>query len=729
VTTVAQVRALVRKLRRGERDGEERSPLVAAARVRGEWVGPATVAIDGEEVDVVVVVSELALREALVEHEGSEHSLIVLTGLDDSGLGVDILARLARRRVHRLDPWETVAELFGARELDPRLRREPALAEALLEAAPPEGYRPVATGLLDRDTAWRELLRAGFELEAADIRDLLAWTRKHGATSEFLGAHPDLRAGATEWLAVHLGSAASAILACIAAGQAADAVAIGLACRVIFSRRPEGHAERAQASVRLEPLLGGHTLDESTAAVWADAAEAITREVGTPEGVADLLAALRVDGYAFLSNFLPPGFEQRLVRFAEGLAAGDLDDAAEAASEVAAHELAKAHPARAEAVVMALRLSRWLREPRAEAPSLVDAADRYAREGGLVDRARAALWEGDPVPALAAEYRRLVDEAAAAREDENERFGRLLAEWLETGSSDARVVPVERVLEAVVAPLATAAPVLLVVLDALSVAVWEELREDLTRLGWTELGPAPAALAALPSITTVSRSSLLAGRLTSEPEKASFASHPALVSASRASKPPLLFQKSDLVLKGGTNLPAPVAEAIVDPARRIVGAVVNAIDDLLAKGEQVRTLWAAASIRPLDALLDAARASGRLVVVASDHGHIAERDLAYRRTQSWSERWREDDGKPAADEVVLAGPRVLRGDGRIIAPWSEGVRYAPRKHGYHGGASPQEVVTPVGVLAPRASVPADLKEVSRALPAWWQLPLEPKWRG
>jgi hypothetical protein len=722
VTTVAQVRALVRKLRRGNRHGEGPGPIIAAARVRGEWVGPATVAVDGEDIDVVVAISELALREALVEHEESERSLVVLTRLEEGELGTDVLARVARRRVHRLDPWETVAELFGAREIDPRLRREPTLAEALVEAAPPDGYPPVPTGLLDRDTAWRELLRAGFGLEASDLRDLLLWTRDPTGHSRFLTASPQIREEAAVWLTAHLGPAAAAVIACVEAGHADDAVAIGLACQVVFGDTDEGIAERAQARVRLEPLLGGRALDERAAAAWADAAEAIVRGAGLPEGAAGLLADLRVEAYAFRSDILPTGFEQRLVRFAERLAMDDLDGAARAAHEVLAHELAQRQPARAQAVEMALRLARWVHEPPAEVSSLVEAAERYAREGGLIDRARAALWEGDPIEPVAANYRRIGDEVAAAREDENQAFGWFLAEWLETGSSDPRMVPVERVLDVVVAPVAAAAPMLLIILDALSFATWEELREDLAALGWIELDAPPMAIAALPSITTVSRSSLLAGRLTSDPEKASFASNPRLIAASRASKPPLLFQKGDLVLTGGTNLPQPVAAAIADGTRRVVGAVVNAIDDLLAKGEQVRTAWTVASIRPLDALLDAARAAGRAVVVASDHGHIAERDLTYRRTQGWSERWREDDGKPEADEVVLAGPRVLRGNGRIIAPWSEGVRYAPRKHGYHGGASPQEVVTPLGVLSIRGAVPAGMKERDRTVPAWWQIP-------
>jgi hypothetical protein len=63
---------------------------------------------------------------------------------------------------------------------------------------------------------------------------------------------------------------------------------------------------------------------------------------------------------------------------------------------------------------------------------------------------------------------------------------------------------------------------------------------------------------------------------------------------------------------------------------------------------------------------------------------------------------------------------VVLGNGqRIIAPWSERVRYSAKKNGYHGGASPQEVVIPLGVFVPAGVAVAGWREVATDLPAWW----------
>jgi hypothetical protein len=153
----------------------------------------------------------------------------------------------------------------------------------------------------------------------------------------------------------------------------------------------------------------------------------------------------------------------------------------------------------------------------------------------------------------------------------------------------------------------------------------------------------------------------------------------------------------------------------------VVGVVINAVDDHLAKGDQVRVRWTAYSIRPLEELLAVAQAAGRIVVLVSDHGHELERESESREGQG-SERWREAAVAPAADEILLQGPRVLLGSGgRLVAPWSERLRFGMKKNGYHGGASPQEVVVPLGVFAnPEAA--ADLTGWVEAAPQiadWW----------
>jgi hypothetical protein len=173
------------------------------------------------------------------------------------------------------------------------------------------------------------------------------------------------------------------------------------------------------------------------------------------------------------------------------------------------------------------------------------------------------------------------------REEQNRVFATMLREWNASGAHGDVPLPVERVLMTVVAPLAGEAPVLLLVLDGLSFAVWRGLAETVG-FGWSELvqtsrrSPLVAA-AALPSVTEVSRASLLCGMLRTgnqAAERAGFASHAALVGVSRAGRPPRLFHKADI--GAGPELGDDVRTALADPQQRIVGVVHNAVDAQLS---------------------------------------------------------------------------------------------------------------------------------------------------
>ena len=331
--------------------------------------------------------------------------------------------------------------------------------------------------------------------------------------------------------------------------------------------------------------------------------------------------------------------------------------------------------------------------------------------------------------------------ADEARQEENRAFGALLAAWPGTGAHDRGLLGVEEILARRVAPLAKVHPVLVLVVDAMSLPVFRELEHDLARRGWVELladdapagGAAPArpvVIAALPTVTEVSRASLLCGRIASgnaAAEKAGFAAHADLRAAGGPqAPPPVLFHKGDLREPGAAGLAAGVGAALADPGRRVVGVVINAVDDHLAKGDQVRVPWTAGHVRPVEELLECCRAGGRAVVLASDHGHVMERETEMRAGDG-PERWREAAGPPAADEVLLAGPRVVAPGRRLLAPWSERVRFGMKKNGYHGGAALQEVVLPLAVFAPPDAVArvAGWREARPETPVWWDWRSEP----
>jgi hypothetical protein len=65
---------------------------------------------------------------------------------------------------------------------------------------------------------------------------------------------------------------------------------------------------------------------------------------------------------------------------------------------------------------------------------------------------------------------------------------------------------------------------------------------------------------------------------------------------------------------------------------------------------------------------------------------------------------------------------VLPGGGEVVAAVEENIRYTPRKAGYHGGASPAEVVVPVITLLPSASLLPQGWTAYDAIghaPPWW----------
>ena len=208
-------------------------------------------------------------------------------------------------------------------------------------------------------------------------------------------------------------------------------------------------------------------------------------------------------------------------------------------------------------------------------------------------------------------------------------------------------------------------------------------------------------LAALPSITEVSRTSLLCGQLRqgdAAVEKNGFAEHPGLRAHCRSGAVPVLFHKASLQEADDASVAAEVRDEIAAAQRRVVGVVVNAVDDSLLKGEQIDTRWSRDEIKILPTLLHEAKAAHRIVILLADHGHVLDHQ-AQGRPGEGGERWRIDDAQPAADELQLTGSRVVIPDNhRLIAPWTEKVRYGVKKNGYHGGVSPQEMVIPITVL-------------------------------
>src|SRR5262249_15669155 len=146
---------------------------------------------------------------------------------------------------------------------------------------------------------------------------------------------------------------------------------------------------------------------------------------------------------------------------------------------------------RLERLDMAMRLMRWLAEANnqlTEPRSLAEAIKYETSEGSFVDWARLGLRSGDPVREVSEAYAKLFEQVTAVREQQAFRFGVLLKDWTAAGSTGEQVFGIEQILSVVVAPLASQTPLLLVIVDGMSLSVCRELLTDLTRQDWVALG-------------------------------------------------------------------------------------------------------------------------------------------------------------------------------------------------------------------------------------------------
>lgn len=716
--------------------------LAMRSPVKRTW--PEFIERRGQRFRLVWCPSELEMRERLNEAEADAEGMVLLTPLDAAALAGDIVARFPRARLEQTDRWSALRSLFKAHAVDPRLSAQRWLADLLLAHVPADGYRPASGGVLDLDTAWRAALEEvlGLPEGRGDAAALLTWTLDPVGLDRLARLPPDVRMALANRLGVEGGPAAALVLGAAAAGRGGDALAIALACGVVFGEEAP-RAELRDAAVRLEPLVGGVTVDAGAGRSLAEAGRRVLDRLARDEPAASraaeartasILADIRAERAAGLSPALQLGFDARLREAADALGraaeTGQADDAGAAwlrVREAAGHDRAGDNAARIGRLTMAARIVGWLARGRQRAfRTFAEAAAGYALEGGFVDRARQALRGGDQLPEVAAAYSRIAEAAAARRDAENQSFATLLKGWNQGGGHGDVPLPVERVLETVVAPVAREKPVLLLVFDGLSFAVWRHLAETVGRLGWSELAPTDGrdafiGAAALPSVTEISRASLFCGRLTrgdQAAERTGFAALPSLVAASRAGKPPRLFHKADLA--SGPELGADVQAAVADHQQRIVGIVHNAVDAQLSGSDQLEIAWSADDFRQISALLHTARQAGRIVVVTGDHGHVLDEGTV-QMPGGAGDRWRSAGTPPGDGEIALTGGRVLAPGGAttIVAAWGERLRFAARRGGYHGGAAPQEVLVPVAVLS-SGDPPSGWAEAPPTEPAWWR---------
>lgn len=732
---------------------------VIGIHAKGRWTDARSQTDNGQPYLINQCDSPLALRLALqnkpapAEASGKPTIQILITPLTDSELSDDILLRLAKQRLFPIDPWQIIKSLFHATNIDPRLIHHKWIPTTLMDWLPANHYSPVMGGFLDAEIIWPLLLKHGLGLESdrPDLASILIWSTDADHVVQYHQASKDFRTAANQWLTENTSPTTHTVLQCIANNSGPDALPLGLAAEVIYHPEAQNKLEKATGKFE-ERFLAGHSPDARTMQTWNKSAQrALTDLPSQTEQTLiqrsdEILTDIGADQFSHLSTVSEKGFQQQLATFSKHLTAfvqkpqpDILTSLITTANAVKTHKQASAFASerRLERMDMAIRLAQWLirntDEPAHPPKSLEEAIAYHTREGSFLDWARLTLPISEPYRALSKAYGKLFEAITNVRETQAQQFAKLLQNWTDIGSVRPSILPIEDILERVVAPLAEQNPVLLIVLDGMSMNITHELLFDLTQRNWqlitteAQAHPIRAGLATIPSTTTVSRTSLLCGQLQTgqqTQERKGFTQHPALIKHCKRNLPPLLFHQKGLRAVETPNLPEDIYGAIASSKNQVVGLVINAIDDLLSKGEQVDIAWKCDRIKVLAPILQAARESQRLVIITSDHGHIIHHGIKYKaKTGKGGERWREAKGKPDQNELKIIGKRVLGVSGHaIIAPWTEKLHYvtAPNK-GSHGGISPQEMIVPLALLTPSKVRPKNTHLATFQTPDWWSM--------
>ncbi|MCA9537157.1 MAG: BREX-2 system phosphatase PglZ, partial [Myxococcales bacterium] len=468
------------------------------------------------------------------------------------------------------------------------------------------------------------------------------------------------------------------------------------------------------------------------------------------------------------STWLPTAWRAQLDGVGAALTrgVGALDEEAVAQVSVALRGLERHklyHDADLTAVVkratMAARLLAWLvarpeqrltgrPTPYADAEGL---GRWYADEGGYVDWAR-RVARGPEADDLGRGVQAVVRAADAARKELDHRFARALQGWVEAGQPAQQLVPIHDALKRIAAPfLNTDAShkLLVLLLDGMA---WAQAVEILTSLGeipsawgpltWHQLqkyrvgeGFFPAVLAALPTETEVSRAAFFAGkpmkdgkRETSSKDVQRFRDNKVLAPFFEGSAAPELLLRAEGHTSGGDVSEAALT-LVGKSEARVVGIVINAIDNSLKADSQQNHRWDVGAIRSLGHLLDKAREAGRSVLMASDHGHVpSDCFQAVTRVGEGGARWRvwsRPDEPLGEGEFAFTGTGVCTPKGAygVVLLGDDQHRYGGAAHaGEHGGATLAEVMTPCFLIG--SAVDAEEGDVARAVtrapvPSWW----------
>lgn len=659
--------------------------------------------------------SVLAVLDAFATWTPRENAVLaIITNVDEAELGDAVLARLDGEYLHDADRYTLLQSVLGSRSVDRRIQRDVWLVDALLDLAAEKKLRRQLGTDLTRRRALSMVAtdRLGHDPESADLADLILRFDEASVRAQWRELGAAERAGLREYLVSLLGDGVG-VLSDLAQWRD-DVLADLLALQAVLGG--SGSAADIAYGRATQSRFGADPAREALAALAAEALTAVRRRpseavLARASAMLDELAAPEL---VIHSPVLPRGYTERLARAAHDLSSGTLEYVRE-------HDDAARQPHRYDRLLASLRLRRWLAtEPATSVSGIAEGLTLHARELSWVDRALHQVQAGDPDERVRTTLRDVARAVIARRAEIDVAFARRLAA---VGETPAQLLAVETFLAKRVASLRDDA--LLVVVDGMSGAVAGDLTDALARQGWTEAtatgdGGREAVLAAFPTETQFSRSSLLRGRLVQgkqDREAAEFGK----LEVWRGHSARLLHKAA---VKGdpGWDIGPELDEALAPDSRyRTVAVVLNAVDDALGKGRSSSgPEWTPEDIPGLTEVLGRARETGRFVLLVSDHGHVLENGSIHRPATGGGARWRPENSAVEPDEVLVSGPRVLTESGRVVLAAVEGLRYGNAAAGYHGGATLAEVAIPlIGLVPPGVEIPEGWSVRVGGAPDWW----------
>jgi hypothetical protein len=143
-----------------------------------------------------------------------------------------------------VDPWNSLADRFKARQVDPALRQSTVIADAALDALGDNETPVAASGILTAEAVWQVILqnRLGIRQARPDLMDFLPWMASEGSANKWNSLGTALQLPLELWLLRSLGDLAPTLVRSLTDGHGPDAIAVGLALGALSSSGTDSRA-------------------------------------------------------------------------------------------------------------------------------------------------------------------------------------------------------------------------------------------------------------------------------------------------------------------------------------------------------------------------------------------------------------------------------------------------------------------------------------------------------